>query len=98
MVVCAIKQKLNVFHYFQNLDKEGAALPDGFRLTLRVEASAPPLAAINEEMVDKVKLVMSSRYVAENKALDLKKFYADRQFLGEPVYAPLARSNIMAQV
>ena len=49
-------------------------------------------------MMDKVKLVMSSRFAAANRALDLKKFHADPQFLGEPVFAPLSRSGVFAKV
>ena len=78
----------------QNLDG-AVTLPDGFRLHIRTESCAPPISTLTEEVQEKIKVVMSSRFTAATKALDLKRFHADRQFLGEPVYAPLNRSNVV---
>lgn len=41
---------------------------------------------------------MSSRFIKESNALNLKKFHSDNAFLGEPVYAPLNRGNVMSKV
>ena len=43
-------------------------LPDGnTTLNISAEPSAPPQTTVNEEMVEKIKVAMSDRYVAENK-------------------------------
>ena len=44
------------------------------------------------------KVVMSGRYIVENKALNLAAFHADEGFAGEAFYAPLWRSNVMNKV
>ena len=43
-------------------------------------------------------VVMSGRYIVENKALNLATFHADEGFAGEAFYAPLWRSNVMNKV
>ena len=43
-------------------------LPDGnTTLNISAEPSAPPQTTVNEEMVEKIKVAMSDRYVSENK-------------------------------
>lgn len=74
-------------------------LPDGnTTLNISAEPSAPPQTTVNEEMVEKIKVAMSDRYVSENKALNLKAFHADAKFLGESCYVPLHRSPVMKKV
>ena len=70
------------------------------QLTLKVEPSAPPQAPtkLDDEMKEKLKLVLSSRFNVQNKALDLSKFHADPAFLGESAYLPLNRYNVMLEV
>ena len=41
---------------------------------------------------------MRNRYRTDIKALDLKSFHTDNAFIGESVYAPLARSNVLYEV
>ena len=67
---------------------------------MKVEPSAPPQAPtkLDDEVKEKLKLVLSSRYNVPNKALDLSKFHADPAFLGESVYLPLNRYNVMTEV
>ena len=79
------------------LDKQ-IVLSDGTSLGIRTEPSAPPQMSINDEAIEKIKLVMSGRYTPSTKALDLKSFHADRSFLGESVYAPLYRGALMKKV
>ena len=38
------------------------------------------------------------RYTVATKALDLKNFHADPQFLGEPMYVPLNRSVVLNEI
>ena len=45
-----------------------------------------------------LEVVMSGRYIVENKALNLAAFHADEGFAGEAFYAPLWRSNVMNKV
>eukprot|EP00095_Tigriopus_kingsejongensis_P005674 maker-scaffold846_size89341-snap-gene-0.13 protein:Tk05674 transcript:maker-scaffold846_size89341-snap-gene-0.13-mRNA-1 annotation:"hypothetical protein DAPPUDRAFT_302769" len=98
------KQGINNVFYVETKDMsenlksldQAIIMPDGYKLSIMTSACPPPNASKpDEEMLDKLKNVMSSRYVAENKALNLRKFYSDPQFLGEPFYAPLNRSQIM---
>ena len=43
-------------------------LPDGnTTLNISAEPSAPPQTTVNEEMIEKIKVAMSDRYVSENK-------------------------------
>merc|ERR1719225_1877259 len=53
---------------------------------------------LSEELVDKIKVVMSKRYDTNTKALNLKSFHTDEAFAGESFYAPLWRSNVMNKV
>ena len=39
-----------------------------------------------------------SRYRPETKALDLKQFHTDATFLGQNIFAPLYRSNVLSVV
>ena len=70
------------------------------QLTLKVEPSAPPQAPtkLDDEVKEKLKLVLSSRFNLQTKALNLSKFHADPAFLGESVYLPLNRYNVMIEV
>lgn len=78
---------------------EKIIMSDGSKLGIMARPSPPPKASHPDgEMLDKLKTVMSSRFVPETKALNLRKFYADPQFLGEPFYAPLNRSLIMNHI
>ncbi len=59
----------------------------------------PPQSDSSDETKQRIKQVMSqSRYTADTKALDLRKFYSDPSFLGEPIYAALNRSDTMKEV
>lgn len=73
-------------------------MPDGANLGLKVESSSPPQMNMSDEVLEKIKIVMSSRYTPATKALDLKQFHADNAFLGEDVYAPLNRSTVLNNI
>ena len=63
---------MNVFYELQantlnGLDQK-VVLQDGTTtLNICAEPSAPPQTTVNEEMVEKIKVAMSDRYVPENK-------------------------------
>jgi len=104
--ICYTKNGINTLFYIEDqpaakalkeLDKQ-IELPDGATLTINVDRSTPPNMQITEEIVDKIKLVMSKRYNTESKALNLRTFHSDPDFAGESFYAPLWRSNIMLKV
>ncbi|KAI5736303.1 hypothetical protein M8J76_001976 [Diaphorina citri] len=61
-------------------------------------SSATPYVELNNEIKDKIKLVMAKRYNGDNKALDLSKFYADPDFVEANMFVPLDRSNVMTSV
>jgi len=79
---------------------EAVKLSDSFPLTLKAEPSAPPQAPtkLDDGVKEKLKLVLSSRFNLQTKALDLSKFHADPAFLGESVYLPLNRYNVMLEI
>ena len=60
--------------------------------------STPPNMPLTDELVEKIKLVMSNRYNVANRALNLAAFHTDEAFAGESFYAPLWRSNVMNKV
>ena len=74
------------------------AMPDQKNLIVRVETSAPPQVTLNEQVMDKMKLVMSSRYNVAGKALNLRAFHSDDKFVGDDVYCPLNRSTVMGNI
>lgn len=104
--ICYNKQAMNTHFYLEDssaasalkaLDKQ-IEMPDGFQLQISVERSTPPNMPLTDELIDKIKIVMSKRYSPEHKALNLKSFHTDEDFAGESFYAPLWRTNIMNKV
>ena len=69
-----------------------------FKLTIKSKSSPPPQMTMNQEVRNVMKNVMGIRYKPDVKALDMKSFHTDQAFLGEAVYAPLARSAVMNNV
>jgi len=104
--ICYNKQGMNTHFYLEdqaaaralgNLDKQ-IEMPDGFKLQISTERTTPPNMPLSEELIDKIKVVMSKRYDTETKALNLKSFHTDEAFAGESFYAPLWRTNVMNKV
>lgn len=104
--ICYTKSGMNTYFYLEDqaaaralkeLDRK-IEMPDGFQLQISIERSTPPNMPLTDELVEKVKQVMSSRYTVETKALNLKSFHTDESFAGESFYAPLWRSNVMNKV
>lgn len=46
-------------------------------MVIKVKADTPPDIPINDNIKEKIKLLMAKRYVPETKALDLSKFSSD---------------------
>ena len=57
-------------------------------LNISAEPSAPPQTTVNEEMIEKIKVVMSDRYIAETKG----KYQAFLNKYRRPPPAPLGNS------
>jgi len=104
--ICYSKQGVNTQFYLEDgaaaralkdLDKK-LEMPDGFPLAITVDRTSPPNMPISDELVEKIKVVMSKRYFVANKALNLSAFHVDEDFAGESFYAPLWRTNIMNRV
>jgi len=104
--ICYTKQGMNTYFFLEDgqaaralkdLDKQ-LEMPDGYQLGITVERSTPPNMPLTDELVEKIKVVMSKRYIQEHKALNLKSFHLDEDFAGESFYAPLWRSNVMNKV
>merc|ERR1712106_124484 len=67
-------------------------------LQINIERTTPPNMPLNDDLVEKMKVVMSSRYNVANQALNLSAFHLDEAFAGESFYAPLWRTNVMNKI
>ena len=99
--ICYSKQGANTqFHLedaaaaraLRELDKK-IEMPDGFPLAIVVDRSTPPNMPISDELVEKIKVVMSKRYFVANKALNLSAFHIGD--IPEIVYIPLIRASVL---
>lgn len=81
--ICYSKQGVNTQFYLEDgaaaralkdLDKK-LEMPDGFPLAITVDRTSPPNMPISDELVEKIKVVMSKRYFVANKALNLSAFH-----------------------
>jgi nuclear RNA export factor len=79
----------------KDLDKK-IELPDGFDLIISMERTTPPNMPVSQDMLDKIKVVMSERYNAGTSALNLNAFH--NSFSGTDFYVPLNRTNILSKV
>ncbi|KAK9511774.1 hypothetical protein O3M35_000373 [Rhynocoris fuscipes] len=70
---------------------------DGFKMSVQVRPFNP-IVEIGTKMTEAMTKVMSSRYNAYNKALDISKFHLDSNFLAEGLFCPLNRENVMVAV
>ena len=68
--ICYTKQAMNTYFYLEDqtaaralkeLDRQ-IEMPDGFQLQINIERTTPPNSPLTEELVDKIKEVMSKRY------------------------------------
>lgn len=57
-----------------------------------------PYVEVNNELKEKIKLVMAKRYNAETNALDLSNFCADSAFKEANLFVPMDRANVMTCV
>ncbi|XP_014242641.1 nuclear RNA export factor 1-like isoform X2 [Cimex lectularius] len=76
-----------------NADKR-ITVTDGRKLSIRVRPYTPILE-IDTKIIEMMKKVMSTRYSAYQKSLDLSKFHSDPILLAENMFCPLSRSNVM---
>ncbi|KAM8716748.1 hypothetical protein ACLKA7_003596 [Drosophila subpalustris] len=67
-------------------------LPDGVPLMPLVSSGVPQII-IDEELKERMKLVMAKRYNVETKALDLSRFHADPDL--KPNFCPLYTTSVM---
>ena len=64
------------------------------QLITNVRLSSPPFPVMNEENMEKLKVVMSSRYDPSVKTLDLAALYEDKNLQQEGLFLPLNRPVI----
>ncbi|QQP37236.1 Uncharacterized protein FKW44_017439, partial [Caligus rogercresseyi] len=67
-------------------------------LSMRLENQPPPDTHLTQTVTEKLTEIMSSRYNTNTKALDLKTFHLDKSFLGEPLFTPLYRTNVLSTI
>jgi len=72
-------------------------LANGLKLTIIVKWSPAPNLPINDELKEKIKVVMSRRYDAVTKVLNLNQFHLDEQLCTD-YFTPLSRENVMQTV
>jgi nuclear RNA export factor len=72
--------------------------PTGMKLVILGNRSAIPPTPINEELTQTIKTVMSNRYNAETKIMDLSKFREDINLQQLGLYVPLSRPNMLNAV
>ena len=68
------------------------------QLITNVRMSSPPFPVMNEENMEKLKVVMSSRYDPSVKTLDLAALYEDKNLQQEGLFLPLNRPVIASCV
>ena len=64
------------------------------QLITNVRLSSPPFPVMNEENMEKLKVVMSSRYDPSVKTLDLAALYEDKNLQQEGLFLPMNRPVI----
>ena len=64
------------------------------QLITNVRLSSPPFPVMNEENMEKLKVVMSSRYDPSVKMLDLAALYEDKNLQQEGLFLPMNRPVI----
>ena len=74
----------------KSMDKK-ISLTHNFLIKIKVAPSPPPKHELNDEVRQKIKEVMSSRYNPAAKELNLKNFHNDPLFVGEAAYVPLGK-------
>ena len=63
-----------------------------------MKVSSPPFPVMNEENLEKLKVVLSSRYDPSVKTLDVSALYEDKSLQEEGLFLPMHRSNIASSV
>ncbi|XP_023240608.1 nuclear RNA export factor 1-like [Centruroides sculpturatus] len=72
--------------------------PDGFKMSVNVTESPPPIPSIDEGISEKIKTVMSKHYDSMIHKLDLSTFHSDNDLCQEGIYVPISRRNVMSCV
>ena len=72
--------------------------PEGLNLIIHTEKSTLPIIDCTIEFIEKLKLVMSKRYNADNKSLNLSQFASEEDFLAMHLYVSLQRINVCKEV
>ncbi|ESO94230.1 hypothetical protein LOTGIDRAFT_232475 [Lottia gigantea] len=76
-----------------------ATLPDGFKLLTVVTASRSPIpSSLKEDVKEKLKVVMSSRYDPATKLLDLTSLHTDESLTKDELYMSLSRPNVLMTI
>lgn len=68
------------------------------KIMITVKQSSPPCATMTEENIQRLQVVMSSRYDPSIKMLDLSSLYEDKDLQEEGLYLALNKEHIQAAV
>ncbi|XP_076659029.1 nuclear RNA export factor 1 [Halictus rubicundus] len=100
------KVSANDASFYVDDDKEAMALSnchqkitttDGFKLQVKIFQILLPYCEIDNKLKDRLKQVMSKRYVSETNALDLSKFHRDPD-LADHYFCSLSRPILLKTV
>uniref|UniRef100_A0A224YUZ1 Nuclear RNA export factor n=1 Tax=Rhipicephalus zambeziensis TaxID=60191 RepID=A0A224YUZ1_9ACAR len=70
--------------------------PSGFKMAITVKGSDLPIVAVDDEVIQSLKLVMSKRYDATRGHLDLSNFQKDESLKELNLYITFTRPSIMS--
>lgn len=71
---------------------------DGSTMIINVKSSSPPQTAMDDELKELIKVVMSRRYATDLGYLDLSNFRKDETFTSKELYVSLDRIIVAREV
>ncbi|XP_064483772.1 nuclear RNA export factor 1-like isoform X2 [Ornithodoros turicata] len=72
--------------------------PSGFKMSIILKTVEFPMLNVDDSFVEKLKVVLSRRYDASQKVLDLSRFHQDELFRAEGLFVPLFRVSVLSSV
>ena len=74
------------------------SFPTGHKVVILINRSAIPPTILNEDLTEKIKIVMSQRFDVNTNVMDLSKFREDQNFQQLGLYVSLSRPNVLNTV
>lgn len=74
------------------------SFPTGHKMNILVSRSSIPPTILNDDLTEKIKIVMSQRFDVTSCIMDLSKFREDQNFQQLGLYVSLSRPNVLHTV